>query len=222
MMIEPLFSNPIAPKENKNRNPIVDHVINEVDSCKNIDLNFDFIKNDPIENVVTVDANVNIVGSDLSEAIADSAQDKTAVSNDVYDVTILPEKISSFSHCLYFMSARRNRLSQLRDAAVWRAIQLSLGWFLITLFVFWLSSNFSPASTFPTNPLRYFFREKKKKEKKEKKYPLGHVLKICMNFRNGINSTLDARKREYFIKEKRSLMKSCHHFLNKKKILRRN
>ena len=77
----------------------------------------------------------------------DSANEKSKINMDVF---ILPENILSYSHCLYFTSARSNRLRLLREAAVWRTLGLICGWIMTILFVFWLSSKFL-FTTFPDN-----------------------------------------------------------------------
>ena len=92
------------------------------------------------------------------------------VTNDDNDVTILPADIKSYSQTIRLVSARRKRLKGLCNAAIWRAIKLLGGWVCIILLVFWLSSIFG-LSTFPTNPLKFFVKEKRerKKSKKNKK-----------------------------------------------------
>ena len=72
----------------------------------------------------------------------------------VDDVTVLPKELSSYSHCICFTSARRNRLKHLCTIASWRAIKLMGGWIMVILLVFWLASIFS-LSTFPENPLKF-------------------------------------------------------------------
>ena len=143
MMIEPLFSNLIVPGEPKNGGNIrrkiglnccfSDTVINDIDVVK------DIVENDDI----AVDSAIEMPSSSNVKSYSD-----------VYDVTVLPEELSSYSHCLYFMSARRNRLRLLRDAAIWRAIKLLGGWIMVFLFVFWLSSIFT-LTLFLITPLSF-------------------------------------------------------------------
>ena len=88
------------------------------------------------------------------------------VTNDSDDVTILPEGLTSFSHCLHLVSARSERLRCLRNTAIWRSIKMLASWVCVILFVFWLSSFFS-LSTFPENPFKFFLNEKKTNKKKK-------------------------------------------------------
>ena len=85
-----------------------------------------------------------------------------------HDVTVLPEEVNSFSQLLYFTSERTNRLQSLRNTAIWRAMKLLGGWICIILFVFWLSSIFSPSS-FPSNPFKHFLRKRTKDEEEGEK-----------------------------------------------------
>ena len=78
-----------------------------------------------------------------------------------------PEELLSYSHCIRFTSARRNRLKHLCTIASWRAIKLMVGWIMVILFVLWLASLFS-LSTFPENPLKFFFTKKTRKKVKTK------------------------------------------------------
>ena len=120
------------------------------------------------ENVTernAIDAHVIV---DAQSKIVCNSGASSMNNNNAIDVTVLPENLSSYSHCLHFTSARMNRLRLLRDAAVWRAVGLFCGWLLVTLFFWWLSSKLSLSSIFAINPLKYYLREKKEKNKKEK------------------------------------------------------
>ena len=44
----------------------------------------------------------------------------------IYDDTVLPDELISYSHCMRLVSARRNRLRDLCNIASWRAIKLML------------------------------------------------------------------------------------------------
>ena len=144
MMIEPLFLNLNLPGEFKNGS--------NGDDVRKIGLNC--CASDTIMN--NIDDIVEDEIDKINAAIEMPCRSSIISYSDVYDVTVLPGELSSYSHCLKFMSARRNRLGSLRDAAIWRAIKLLSGWIMVFLFVFWLSSILT-ASFFPDNPIKFLF-----------------------------------------------------------------
>ena len=136
-----------------------------------------------IGNVVELDAveNKNIVVDDtpciINESFrldVDTSQGKIVELNSVnekskiiMDVYILPENLSSYSHCLYLTSSRSKRLRLLREAAIWRTLRLICGWIMIVFFLLWL--HWQLFCTFPINPFKYVLREKTKKELEKNK-----------------------------------------------------
>ena len=111
------------------------------------------------------------VEADNCLPVVDTLKDNISDTDNVNDVTILPENILSFSHCLRFTSKRTERLKSVRETAQWRAIKLCASWICIILFVLWLASVIL-FSTFPTNPLKSLLKERRKKAtKKSKKLP---------------------------------------------------
>ena len=140
-MIEPLFSKHGSFTPSK---------ANHTNSC--IGRN---IENDH----VAINKNVTVIVDDdeiRNYSVSNSMIGHNVNTNDSGDVTILPEALKSFPHCLHLVAARSERLKILRNTAIWRSIKLSAAWICVILFVFWLSSIFF-SSTLPNNPFKFFF-----------------------------------------------------------------
>ena len=128
MSIESLFSDSTTSFEgNMGNSGEISEVVNGLKKAKNI-VAVDAVGSDVLENVYTVD-----------NADAVTMNENCKSYCDANDVTVLPEKLTSYSHCLYFTSVRSNRLCLLRKAATWRVVKLIVGWIMLYLFVYWLS-----------------------------------------------------------------------------------
>ena len=179
MMIEPLFSEFLDSLETEkalpssepqsNKSKCIERLNEESGStkldCVTCGTSNIFNKNIAIDNDIDELFVVDI--GEPNHSVVSSVKASVVSNNDSDNVTILPEAVTSFSHCLRLVSARSKRLRGLCNTAIWRSIKILAAWICVILFVFWLASFFS-LSTFPENPLKFFLNEKKTNKKKNR------------------------------------------------------